>query len=58
MNTVGLFTTFAPFPPTVSGLGWQRRCAIVTREKRLLIADLDEDDENAARIHDMQVSNY
>ncbi|KAK7751369.1 hypothetical protein SLS62_006625 [Diatrype stigma] len=53
MNTVGLFTTFAPFPPTMaSGLG--RRCAIVAREKRLLVVDLDEDDENGATAHDIQ----
>ena len=41
MNTVSLFTTFAPFRRRAPG---PRRCAVVTREKRLLILDADGDD--------------
>ena len=49
MNTVSLFTTFAPFRRRAPD---HRRCAVVTREKRLLILDADGDDT----AHDIQVS--
>ena len=49
MNTVSLFTTFAPFRRRAPN---HRRCAVVTREKRLLILDADGDDT----AHDIQVS--
>ena len=51
MNTVSLFTTFAPFGRRAPS---ERRCAVVTREKRLLIANLEADGDDATQ--DTQVS--
>ena len=53
MNTVSLFTTFAPLGRQASG---ERRCAVVTREKQMLIANLDADGDDATQ--DIQVSFY
>ena len=49
-STVGLFTTFAPFPENAA------TCALVTREKRLHIQDLKDDDSSPA-IH-KDIKNY
>ncbi|RYP90937.1 hypothetical protein DL770_002942 [Monosporascus sp. CRB-9-2] len=46
MNTVGLFTTFAPFHHYNDRM---RRCAIVIREKRLLVADLEDPAHDSQR---------
>ncbi|RYP37068.1 hypothetical protein DL767_003131 [Monosporascus sp. MG133] len=46
MNTVGLFTTFTPFQHHHDRM---RRCAIVIREKRLLVADLEDPAHDSQR---------
>ncbi|RYO89944.1 hypothetical protein DL766_007079 [Monosporascus sp. MC13-8B] len=46
MNTVGLFTTFAPFHHHHNRM---RCCAIVIREKRLLVANLEDPAHDSQR---------